>query len=87
MVQSGKKLDLIDFDINNVPLQALRGMTWGEFAESEYNVEVYDGNSICRVRESGQVQGWDTYSNTTYYNIIGVYSDDVIEEGRHYSVT
>lgn len=86
MAQNIVTLDLINFGINNVALQAIRGMTWQEFADSEYNIEVYDGRKICKILGNA-VQGWDVYGNTMYYNILGQTPSDVIVENKHYNAT
>lgn len=78
--ESGGEVKLISFTIDGAEYQAEEGMTWGEWVESEYNVNRYF-----------EVDLDDSIMVSSLFEYVGteedyVYSSDVIIEGYKYLI-
>lgn len=73
-------LDLITFKIGNTEYTAVRGMTFAEWAESEYNTSTYLCDSSMLWDPSGGIYVTETSS----YSSNGISPTDIIEENHQY---
>lgn len=86
IINGGSGVSLITFtldgDVDGTVYQAEEGMTWGEFIDSEYNINNKFRKSGSSILFDGSSQVMNSNSSTDY-----VYASDVIQSTTYYLVS